>query len=102
MGMIRIEDLNDTSLDVDYLRKLDAVDLSEINLDDVHEINKIVNQLLKLNSKEKINKLSKRQKVLEDRRKTIEDNTEEAKEVDLEIMKIALEIVSENKKLKSF
>ncbi|MBC2577508.1 DNA primase [Peptostreptococcus russellii] len=102
MGMIRIEDLNDTSLDVDYLRKLDAVDLSEINFDDVHEINKIVNQLLKLNSKEKINKLSKRQKVLEDRRKTIEDNTEEAKEVDLEIMKIALEIVSENKKLKSF
>lgn len=102
MGMIRIEDLNATSLDVDYLRKLDAVDLSEINLDDVHEINKIVNQLLKLNSKEKINKLSKRQKVLEDRRKTIEDNTEEAKEVDLEIMKIALEIVSENKKLKSF
>lgn len=102
MGMIRIEDLNDTSLDVDYLRKLDAVDLSEINLDDVHEINKIVNQLLKLNSKEKINKLSKRQKVLEDRRKTVEDNTEEAKEVDLEIMKIALEIVSENKKLKSF
>lgn len=102
MGMIRIEDLNDTSLDVDYLRKLDAVDLSEINLDDVHEINKIVNQLLKLNSKEKINKLSKRQKVLEDRRKTIEDNTEEAKEVDFEIMKIALEIVSENKKLKSF
>lgn len=102
MGMIRIEDLNDTSLDVDYLRKLDAVDLSEINLDDVHEINKIVNQLLKINSKEKINKLSKRQKVLEDRRKTIEDNTEEAKEVDLEIMKIALEIVSENKKLKSF
>lgn len=102
MGMIRIEDLNDTSLDVDYLRKLDAVDLSEINFDDVHEINKIVNQLLKLNSKEKINKLSKRQKVLEDRRKTIEDNTEEAKEVDLEIMKIALEIVSENKKMKSF
>lgn len=102
MGMIRIEDLNDGSLGIDYLRKLDAINLSEIDLEDAHEINKIVNQLLKHNSKEKINKLSREQKVLEDRRKTMEDNTEEAKEVDLEIMKIALKIVSENKKLKLF
>lgn len=100
-GIITIEDLNDGLLDIEYLRKLDAVDLSEVNFEDVHEINKITNQLLKLNSKEKIKKLSREQKVLEDRRKTIEDNTQEAKEVDLEIMKIALEIVSENKKIKS-
>ena len=102
MGMIRIGDLNDGSFEIDYLRKLDAIDLSEVNLEDAQEINKIVNQLLKHNSKERINKLSREQKVLEDRRKTMEDNTEEAKEVDLEIMKIALKIVSENKKLKSF
>lgn len=102
MGMITIEDLNDDFLDIDYLRSLDAIDLSEVDFEDVHEINKMVNQLLKLNSEEKINKLSREQKVLEDRRKTIKDNTQEAKEVDLEIMKIALEIVSENKKIKSF
>lgn len=102
MGMITIEDLNDDFLDIDYLRSLDVIDLSEVDFEDVHEINKMVNQLLKLNSEEKINKLSREQKVLEDRRKTIKDNTQEAKEVDLEIMKIALEIVSENKKIKSF
>ncbi|MEG0249816.1 MAG: DNA primase [Peptostreptococcus sp.] len=100
-GIINISDLNSDNFDVDYLKKLDEVDLSEINLEDALEIGKIVNQLLKINSKEKINKLSEKQKVLEDRRKTINNNTEEAKEVDLEIMKIALEIVSENKKLKS-
>lgn len=102
LGIIRISDLNDDSLNIDYLRKLDSIDLSEINLGDVYEINKIVNQFLKQSSKDKINSLSKEQKVLEDRRKTIEDNTEEAKEVDLEIMRIALKIVAENKKLKSF
>lgn len=100
-GIIKVSDLNDDSFDVNYLKKLDEVDLSEINLEDALEIGKIVNQLLNFNSKEKINKLSDRQKILEDRRKTIKNNTEEAKEVDLEIMKIALEIVSENKKLKS-
>ncbi len=102
MGMITIKDLNTDIFGVDYLRKLDAVDLSNIDFNDVHEINKIINRLLKFNSEEKIKKLSKEQKVLEDRRRTIKDNKKEAEEVDLEIMKIALEIVSENKKMKSF
>lgn len=100
-GIITISDINDGTFDTEYLRRLDSVDLSEINLNDTQEISKIVNNLLKQNSKDTIKKLSEKQKLLEDRRKTIKDNTEEAKEVDLEIMKIALKIVSENKKLKS-
>ncbi|WP_101772830.1 DNA primase [Peptostreptococcus faecalis] len=101
-GIINIDGESSVTIEPDYLKKLDKINLSEIDLNDILELEKMIVHFAKISTKEKINKLSKRQKILEDRRKTIESASQEAEEVDLEIMKIALEIVSENKKLKLF
>ena len=74
------------------------MNLSGVDLNDVLEVDKLIFNLLEKNRQAKIEALLKKQKKLENRRKTIEDNSKEAEEVDLEMMKIALEIVAENKK----
>ncbi len=80
------------------LKSVNKLNLSGVDLNDVLEVDKLIFNLLEKNRQVKIDDLLKRQKKLENRRKTIDDNSKEAEEVDLEIMKIALEIVAENKK----
>ena len=97
-GIIRNEDIFDESISLDYLNRLSKVNLSGVDLYNIIEIDKLIMSLLEKNKQVKIDKLLKKQKQLENRRKTIDDNSKEAEEVDLEIMKIALDIVAENKK----
>lgn len=97
-GIIKNEDIYDDRINLDYLNRLSKLDLSGVDLNDVVEVDKLVDNLLDKNRQVKIDCLLKKQKKLENRRKTIEDNSKEAEEVDLEIMKIALEIVAQNKK----
>lgn len=101
-GIIPIKDVSLIIDNIGFIKRLDKVDLSSIDLDDVVEIEKIINLFLKKKINKKISKLSEKQKILENRRKTMANDSKEAKEVDLEIMKIALEIISENKKEKLF
>ena len=97
-GIIKNEDIYDDRISLDYLNRLSNLNLSGVDLNDVLEVDKLIFNLLEKNRQVKIDDLLKRQKKLENRRKTIDDNSKEAEEVDLEIMKIALEIVAENKK----
>lgn len=97
-GIIKNEDIYDDRISLDYLNRLSKLNLSGVDLNDVLEVDKLIFNLLEKNRQVKIDDLLKRQKKLENRRKTIDDNSKEAEEVDLEIMKIALEIVAENKK----
>lgn len=97
-GIIRNEDIFDESISLDYLNRLSKVNLSGVDLYNIIEIDKLIMSLLEKNKQVKIDKLLKKQKQLENRRKTIDYNSKEAEEVDLEIMKIALDIVAENKK----
>lgn len=101
-GIIPIKDVSLIIDNIGFIKRLDKVDLSSIDLDDVVEIEKIINLFLKKKINKKISKLSEKQKILENRRRTMANDSKEAKEVDLEIMKIALEIISENKKEKLF
>lgn len=100
-GIINTNELNNLDIDLNYKAKLDSVNLSNINLDNLGEIEKIINTFLKSRINSNLEALSKKLKILENRYKTMDKSNPEAEEVNKEIMKITLEIVEENKKIKS-
>ncbi|MBC2575760.1 DNA primase [Peptostreptococcus canis] len=100
-GIINTNELNNLGIDLNYMAKLDSVNLSNINLDNLGEIEKITNKFLKSRISGNLEELSKKLKILENRYKTMDKTNPEAEEVNKEIMKITLEIVEENKKIKS-
>ena len=94
---ISIKDLDVEIYGIDYLRKLDSVNLSRVDFNNSNEVNKIINNLLKEYTNKKIEFLTKQMESLEE---YVKNNSDTEKE-ELEIMKLALEIVSEKKKIKS-
>ncbi len=100
-GIINTNELNNLGIDLNYMAKLGSVNLSNINLDNLGEVEKIINKFLKSRISGNLEELSKKLKILENRYKTMDKTNPEAEEVNKEIMKITLEIVEENKKIKS-
>lgn len=94
--------LGTKDLDVDiygikFLRDLDTINLNYVDFNDTREINKVINNLLKKCIINKIEALTSKASSLELQKKENPDN----EQIEMELLNIALEIVSEKKKLKS-
>lgn len=95
---VDVKDLDSDTFELEYLRKLDSIDFKNINFNDTAEVNKIINNLLKEYTNNKIYELEKKMKALEE---AIKNTNSDTSDMELEMMKIALEIIEEKKKIKS-
>ncbi|MGL5330654.1 MAG: DNA primase [Peptostreptococcaceae bacterium] len=88
LDKITIDKIKSLNISEGYINDIDVISLNNINLRDVKSIDEIIKNVKKNTLNEKMNRLLKQQKEIENNK-----NTDDAKEVDVKIMEIALKIV---------
>ncbi|MGL5311729.1 MAG: DNA primase [Peptostreptococcaceae bacterium] len=94
LDKITIDKIKSLNIAQEYIKDLESISLSSMNLRDVKSIDEIVKNVKKNSLNEKINRLLEEQKQIEK-----DKNTKDAKEVDVKIMEIALKIVELRRQL---
>lgn len=104
LGDIDVLDIDKSMLSEQYIKKLNDINLNEFNVNKNNAIIKdMINKQIKYAAQERVNFLLEEQKRLNLIRNDFEkeQKIEKVKEVELEIMKIALEIINKNRKIRS-